>query len=585
MWKEWNCIVGACLACCSLGQAQTLSFTNVTDAVGATFTHTRSPRYGFMGAGGLAADFNNDGFTDLFVLGGPNRPDALFINNGLDANGDFSFTDQAEAWGLVGAHHSFGCSAADFNNDGLLDLFVTSYGPGDQAPSPGFHKLYRNNGPDADGNWSFTDIAAESGCSVLVPGLADGTGSAWGDFDLDGDLDLMVACYHRTAYGNRLYRNDGPDGFGGVILTDVTDAAGLHFMMSGFVPGFVDMNHDRYPDLLMVADSGTSRYFINNGDGTFTDRTSWAEDLSGANGMGSAVGDLNGDGLLDWYVSGSYYDFLRGPGNVLMIQNADGTFSNIAPGTPIQDGGWGWGVLMVDLNHDRLVDLVETNGFGGSYGNEQSYLYINQGDLQFVERALEVGFVHMGEGRGLINADFDNDGDEDLVVFATGEPLAIFENHLLEPGQPVPAGAHWLRIEFDTRARDALAPFGMHTLVRLVTGQRQEIVVVDGGFNHCSQGEIGCHAGLGDVEVVDYVRIEWPDGTFMTLADVPADQILRVVAPFNPADYDGSGTLDFLDVHAFIKGYTSGSMSSDHNGDWRLDVFDLLAFLNDFARR
>lgn len=577
-------VIGAGVLLTAPASGQTLSFTNVTDEVGATFTPTRSPRYGFMGAGGLSADFNNDGFADLLVLGGPGQADALFINNGLDADGNFSFTDEAAAWGLGVPHHSFGCSAADFNNDGLLDLFITSYGPGTGAPAPGFHKLYRNNGPDGNGQWTFTDVAAISGCNLLVPGLVDGTGSAWGDYDLDGDLDLMVGCYLRTAYGNRLYRNDGPDGLGGVTLTDVTDGIGIRYQMQGFVPGFADMNGDRYPELLMVADAGTSHYFVNDGDGTFTDRTSTAQGVSAANGMGSAVGDLNGDGLLDWYVSGSYYDFLSGPGNVVMIQNPDHTFTNIAPGSPMHDGGWGWGVLIVDLNHDGLPDMVETNGFGGAYGNEQSYLYINQGELQFVEQAMALGFVHTGEGRGLINADFDNDGDEDLVIFATGEPLSVYENHLLEPGQPVPGGANWIRIDFDTRARATLAPSGMHTRVTLVTGDRQQVVVVDGGFNQCSQGEIGCHAGLGDSTTIDYARIEWTDGTVSTLANVAANQILHVVAPFSPADYDGSGVLDIFDVQAFVNGYMAHSLASDHNGDWRLDVYDLLTFLNDFAR-
>lgn len=575
--------VGAGWCACG-ASGQVLSFTNVTDSTGATFTHTRSPRYGFMAAGGVAADFNNDGFTDLFVLGGPQRRDAMFINNGIDAEGNFSFTDEVDEWGLPAAHHGFGASAADFDNDGYIDLFVTSYGPGTQQASAGYHKLYRNNGPDAQGHWSFTDIAAASGCNVLVPGLADGTGSAWGDFDLDGDLDLLIACYHRAAYGNRLYRNDGPDGFGGLELTDVTDAVGLRALMSGLVPGFADMNGDHYPEMLMAADAGSSKYFVNNGNGTFTNRTADAQGVSTANGMGSAVGDLNSDGLLDWYVSSSYFQNTDGPGNVLMIQNPDGTFNNVAPGTPVYDGGWGWGVLMVDLNHDRLLDLVETNGFAGEWGNEQSYLYLNHGDLQFQEVALAVGFSHFGEGRGLINADFDNDGDQDMVIFSTGEPLAIYRNNLLTPGQSVPPGANWLRMEFDTRTRATLSPHGMHTRVWLITGDHRELVIVDGGFSHASQGELGCHAGLGDIDAVDYIRIEWTDKTFTTLGNVPANQILHIVAPFNPADYDGSGTLDFADVQQFLAGYSARSMTSDHNGDWRLDIYDLLLFLRDFSR-
>lgn len=575
-------LVGA--GVCPVSWAQTLSFTNETDELGLAFTHTRGPRYGFMGAGGAAADFNNDGYVDLFALGGGLRPDGLFINNGPDAEGNFSFTDEAVGWGLGFPHYSFGVSAADYNRDGFMDLYITSFGDPVNGMGPGRHKLLMNLGPGGGGQWSFVDEAELCGVHSLNTGSTDGTGSGWGDYDLDGDLDLVVCAYVMSETGNRLFRNDGAGTGGSWSFTDVTAEAGfLETGIEGFVPGFADMNGDLYPELLLVGDIGTSQYLINNGDGTFTDRVDDCEGLGQANGMGSAVGDINDDGLLDWYVSGSYYDFLNGPGNVLMVQEPDGSFFNAAPGTPVHDGGWGWGVLMVDLDHDGLLDLVETNGFGGPHTNEQSYLYINHGGLNFTEEALARGFVHYGQGRGLIDFDFDNDGDRDLVIFSTGEPMAVFENHLLEPDGVVQAGAHWLDLRFDTSARDTLAPMGMGAHVKVFSGETERIFYADGGFNHCSQSELGVHFGLGDAAAADRVRVRWPDGSFTTRTNVAADQRLMIVAPYHPADLNGSGEVDFYDVQWFLGRFSGQNLEADHNGDGLLDIYDVIRFLADFS--
>ena len=569
---------------CPVSVGQTASFTNETDALGLAFTHTRGPRYGFMGAGGAAADFNNDGYVDLFVLGGGSRPDALFLNNGPDANGNFSFTDQAAAWDVDFSHYSFGVSAADFNGDGLLDLYITSYGDPFTGVTPGKHKLLTNLGPGSGGQWTFVDEAELCGVNSLNLNSTDGTGSAWGDYDLDGDLDLMVCAYIRNEMGNRLFRNDGMGLNGGWVFTDVTAQAGfLQTEIQGFVPGFVDMNGDRYPELLLVADAGTSKYLVNNGDGTFTNRVTDCQGLGQANGMGSAVGDVDGDGLLDWYVSGSYYDMLHGPGNVLMVQQPGGNFLNASPGTPVHDGGWGWGVLMVDLDHDTRLDLVETNGFSTGYGNEQSYLYMNHGNLLFTEEAIARGFVHYGQGRGLVEFDFDNDGDRDLVIFSTGEPMAVFENHLLEPGQPVPAGANWLDLRFDTSRRASIAPMGLGSSIRVTAGGQQRVFAADGGFNHCSQSELGVHLGLADAAEADAIRVQWTDGSFTTLTHVAANQRLTIVAPYHPGDVDGSGDVDFFDLLWFLGRFSAGDLGADQTGDGVLDVFDLIRFLGDFS--
>ena len=144
-----------------------------------------------MHGGGVVGDFNNDGYHDIFMLTGGGAPDQFYINNT-----DGTFTEQATQWGVDRAQHSFGASAADFNNDGYLDIFITSYGDGSFVPAAGEMTLYKNNGPDTDGNWSFDDVAIEANVNRLFGTTHDGLGSGWCDFDLDGDLDLMVCGYN-----------------------------------------------------------------------------------------------------------------------------------------------------------------------------------------------------------------------------------------------------------------------------------------------------------------------------------------------------------------------------------------------------
>lgn len=572
------------------GGQTAMRFTERTAEAGLTHAHAlpNNPRLGVMTAGGAVADFDRDGWLDLFVLGGGGAPDRLFMNNGLNDAMMVTFTDVAEQAGVAGPRHSFGVSAADYNNDGWIDLYVTSYGPTPGQVRSGQCILFENNGPDEHGNISFTNVTEL--CGLDLPGVdtRTATGSAWGDVDLDGDLDFFITSYRDSHLNDRLMRNDGPDALGLWQFTDITDQMGVDMStIRGFIPGFTDMNGDRYPEILLVADSSTSRYLVNlgpDGDGgvRFADRSDDVFDLYTANGMGSAVGDVNGDGLLDWYVSSIYYPTLSGPGNLLLIQQPDGTFHNIAFSAGVADGAWGWGTLIVDLDHDSWPDLVETNGYG-QFPNVQSFLHPNDGTgLRYDEVAIEAGFVHYGQGRGLIDADFDNDGDQDLVIFSNGQPLAFFRNELLQPGQPVPAGRHWLKIELDTSRRDTLAPDGFGTLLTISSASREQVATIDGGYNHCSTGEHGAHFGLGYDTTVDWIRVRWNDGSFTTLADVPADQKLIITAPYHPADVDASGDVGIDDVLWFVRELSDGRPTADHDGNGQVDFFDVSAFLRDF---
>ena len=546
---------------------QTPSFTEVSDSIGISVTQefADGTPYDFMVAGGACGDFNNDGWSDLFVLGCGTSPDHLYINNG-----DGTFVDRAAQWGVARLERGLGVSAGDYNGDGWLDLYITSMGPAEADALPDALILYRNNG---DG--TFTDVAVQAGVnSVGTPG-PEGIGSAWGDYDLDGDLDLAVSSYVRRFQGTRLFRNNGDGTF-----TDATVESRVQEHMlntSGFLPGFMDMNRDGWPDLLMICDNGTSRYLTNNGDGTFSNDTGLVDALGTANAMGSSVGDVNGDGLLDWYVSSSYWDALHGPGNLLLVQNPDHSFSNAAQSAGVDDGGWAWGTIVVDVNNDGLNDLACTNGWGSEWGAEPSYLYMNNGDMTFTEMGADVGFIHTDQGRGLINFDYDNDGDQDLVIFATGQPVRVFRNDLAGPD------THWLRVNLDTSRRGTLAPMGYQSYIELSIDGVAHTGCIDGGFSHCSQGEIGAHFGLGSSTSVDALRVRWNDGTYTTLTGVAADQILTVVAPFHPADFNGDDAVDLRDLGDFAAAFNAADLSADLDGSGALSVGDFFTFVRLFS--
>ncbi len=563
------CALPACGVVCALvfsasASGQTLTFTEVSAETGIVVNH-QVPADMPMGAvvsGGAVGDFNNDGWQDLFVMSGGVEPDRLFINNG-----DGTFTDQAAAWGVALAHYGTAAVCADFNGDGWMDISVSSMGPSSGSPSPGMNMLYRNNG---DG--TFTDIAQAAGVAMRVA-TVDSFATAFGDYDGDGDLDMFSTAYTLHHQGNRLWRNNlretGDETFTDVSAETGVDAA-ISDDVSGFVPGFVDIDMDGDLDIILIADHGSSRMLKNDGNGMFSDFTPFVDRLDEPNGMGLAIGDVNNDGRLDFYASSIFHSFLATSGNMLYIQEPDGTFTEHAQAAGVNECGWGWGVLIVDLDHDGLEDLVATKN---AQGSSPSYIFQNDGAVLFEDISLQCGFLHYAGGRGLVNFDYDNDGDEDIVVFTNGGPVGVWRNDLVGPG------ANWLRVKLDTSARPGLAPDGFQSVVRIRAGETRHLQVIDGATNHCSSGEHGAHFGLGDIEMLDAVRVEWTDGTSTTLSNVPANQILTVHAPFHPADFNGDDTLDANDLAAFVAAFLASDPSADLDGDGLYALSDLLTWV------
>jgi hypothetical protein len=473
-------------------------------------------RGSLMMGGMAAADFNKDGWTDLFVIGGGLRADALFVNQK-----DGTFVDQAQAAGLASMHIGAGAAVADYNGDGWLDIFVTSQGPPD-APEVGHHKLYRNNG---DG--TFTDVAYAAGVNQTSPEIPDGYGATFGDMDLDGDLDLFVTAwgvirdpFPRSTMGNRLFRNNGNGTF-----TDVTDQTDIgDDIINGFSPCFVDMNGDRYPEILLAADFATSRYLVNNRDGTFATRNVFGNSPP-QDAMGSAVADFNRDGWPDWYVSEIYDDSGegRGEGNKLYLNQGNHTFLEQGVQAGVADGGWGWGTVAVDLNHDGWLDIVETNGWPlPAYENELSKVWINQGDGTYTEQAESLGLIHRLHGLGVVQFDAENDGDRDIAITAPNDDFNYYRNELQG------TGINWLRIDLNRGDALGVPPNGIGSHIDVQVGKQTYTHWVTACPSYISQSELTAHFGLGAANKVDEIRVTWPDGATTTTQNVAVNQTLTL---------------------------------------------------------
>lgn len=548
-----------------------------TAASGISFEHepllTCLGPMSWMTGGAAAGDFNSDGYADLFIVGGGQRADALYINQG-----DGHFIDDAAAWGIVDLHAGNGVAVADFNNDGHLDMYVTSFGVPGACPQPGRNRLYRNTGQA-----SFDEIAAQAGVHLVTTAVAAPFGAAWGDVDLDGDLDLFVCSWRdgpslpNGGTGNRLFRNDGDETF-----TDITDDAigdGLAGVW-GFQPAIVDMNDDLYPELLVAADFETSRYLVNNGDGTFTDSTAESGTGLDDNGMGQAVGDFNGDGWHDWYVTSIHKDNPMpgdNPGNMLYINQGDHLYVEQSESAGVNDGGWGWAAIAVDLENDGWLDIVEVNGRegGGQWAGERGYLFHNAGDGSFHEIGLAAGFDHVGDGRGLAWLDADQDGRLDfLVTVHSGESL--FYRNLS------PAAGNWLAIELATANNPLLPPHGFGANVIATVGDQQLVCSMNGSPSYLATSELIVHLGVGAAKTIDELRIRWSRGYETMLTNVPVNQRLTVTAP-DLADLNAGGSVEREDLEMLLDRWgpvtEPAQIIADLNNDGEVDVLDLLILL------
>ena len=533
-----------------------VQFTNATDAFGILFLRGYAPT-GVDSefaqdadvrefAGGVAAgDYNDDGWVDLFIVRGDIGPNLLYRNKG-----DGTFEDVAADAGLAYTksatenYRNSGPGFADMDGDGDLDLFIGGL-EGDPA------KIYRNKG---DG--TFEDVTAGSGLDAMNARYT--LSSAFGDYDLDGDLDMFLAHWGTPrevgaqVNTENLWQNVTE---GGVIrFADVSLASGISPSIIDddpqesfgepnrydytFSPTFARITNDRYPDLVISSDFRTSRYYTNDGDGTFTDATV-RDVIIDRNGMGSALGDYDGDGDLDWFVSSIWTDpeirterFFT-VGNRL-YRNDGGEFTDVTVEAGVRDGGWGWGSCFADFDNDGDLDLYHTNGWphleqfaAYHFDTDTSRLFLSDGEGVFTELSREAGILDNERGHGIVCGDFDNDGDVDIFQMHRNETNAgtLWRNDS--------SGNNYLRVKLNGRPPNTAAAGARITLTVNGENQLREIMI---GSNFTSQNPLVQVFGLGS-NTQGNVTVEWPpddqdpDGQTTMMPNVEANKLLTIPHP------------------------------------------------------
>ena len=487
-----------------------------------------------VGAAVAAADYDNDGFIDVFVSSsGHNAACHLFHNNG-----DGTFTDVAAQAGVADLNKEGGVMDAvwgDFNNDGWPDLYVVKW----SAPN----RLFRNN---HDG--TFTDVTVPSGTGD--PG--NGNAAIWFDYNRDGLLDLYVGNYFppvdlwhlhttlimhndfehaRNGGRNVLYRNNGDGTF-----TNVAPALGVDDPGWTLDVGACDLFNTGHMDLYLANDFGQDMIYKNNGNGTFTNVTAHALPIDTRKGMNVDFADLDGDGYPDIYISNITKPGYLVEGNFLWHNNRDGTFTDHAPDLGVDNGGWGWGAKFVDLDNDGEMEIVALNGFvsagPGDYwfqlgtmattpdiviedagnwppigkdsisGYERSRLFVKQGG-RYVDIAEEAGMSDLYDGRGLCIADYDNDGLPELFVANQGAPFLLYKNYPQQRN-------HWLGLRLIGTGRSNRDAIGAR--VTVTAGHHRWVKWVDPGSGYASQSDRRLIFGLGTLKSIDTIEIRWPDG-------------------------------------------------------------------------
>ena len=471
-----------------------------------------------MKSGVTALDYNGDGWTDLFFTR-VGQTDILYRN----VNG--TFYNLSSSAGFTQEFNSTGCVSGDVDNDGDPDLYITS------LCDKRFYLYINNNGV-------FTEVAQQRGAALDSPVPLVGTSATMGDYDGDGYLDIHTCewrLHDSQGYMNhsRLLRNRGAAQPG--FFDDVTEEAGVMldeiFAGQPGDPGngvwslasrFCDIDQDGHLDLLLASDFCTSRLFWNNGDGTFTDGTEAGNLGTDCNGMGNAVGDFDGDGLLDWFIT-TIND------NRLYRNNGDRTFTDMTDQDAthsVRRGGWGWAAAFLDYDNDMDVDLAMTNGYPAIPFPEQNVMWENHFG-RYTNVSTEVGFTETTYGMGLLTFDYDKDGDLD-VLMTNNVTVPILYRNDGDYGDN-----RWLRVKGigTVSNRDGYNAYVIVTPNRARPKSRC-VTEISAGNNFLSQNEGIAHIGLGSHSgPIGKVEIRWPSGIVQELRDVQSNQLITVMEP------------------------------------------------------
>ena len=536
----------------------------------------------FNNGGGVAAgDINNDGLIDLYFTSNQ-QPNKLYLNMG-----NFKFKDITEEAGVAGTGDwKTGVTMADVNGDGLLDIYVCQVG--NYKNFHGKNQLFINQG-----NLTFKEEAHEYGLDFQ--GFS--TQAAFFDYDMDGDLDMYLQNHsvhssrsygkaslrfdHDSLSGGRLFRNDVVDGRH--VFHDVTQEAGIYNSQIGYGLGvnICDINNDGFPDIYVSNDFHENDYlYINNRNGTFSEKLTDFIAHTSRSSMGNDVGDINNDGLLDIIVldmlpdnekirkqsggeddyelsemklkDGYNHQFVR---NTLQLNLGGGMFSEIGQLAGVAATDWSWSPLLCDVDNDGWKDLFITNGIyrrandldyvkfltGGNemypsrdlskYTDKELYekmplypnyncIFKNNGDLTFSNMDKSWGFNTRSFSNGSTYADLNNDGDLDLITNNINAPANIYRNNAR-----LLTGNHFLSVVLKGKGMNTR---GIGARVTLYNDGHEQVAEQFPTRGFLSATSDVLHFGLGKAKVIDSVLVRWPDLSEQIIENVHADTILTL---------------------------------------------------------
>ena len=525
------------------------SFVDVAEKVGITLmnVHGGATKDYILEANGNGAaffDYDKDGDVDALIVNGSTLENYKKGGDPMVAlyrNDNGRFVDVTEAARLKKSGWGMGACVADYDNDGYSDVYITAFGP---------NVMFRNNG---DG--TFSDVTGKA----RVGDSRWGTNCAFGDYDRDGDVDLYVANYVNfdektvkprgsndncrymgvdvfcgpiglSGQPDVLYRNNGDGTF-----MDVTEKAGIRDPnYYGFGVLFSDFDNDGWPDIYVANDSQPNLLFHNKRDGTFSEvgllsGSALNEAGRAQSGMGVAAGDYDGNGYLDIFVTNFARDtntLYKNLGNMFFID------TTVAAGLgEISLSHLGWGANFADFDNDGLPDIFVANGHvypqvdalkvGQTY-LQRKEVYRNLGNGKFEEVAHSSPDLLMGKSsRGSAVADYDNDGDLDVLVVNLNDRPSLYRNDANNKN-------HWIafRLEGTRSNRDAIG-----ARIEIETNGKKKVSEVRSGGSYLSHDDLRVHFGLGDATAVDHVRIRWPNGNTQELGGFDADQLVTLREP------------------------------------------------------
>lgn len=494
--------------------------------------------------GGVALfDYNNDGLLDIFFTNGAAIPSLEkanpdYYNRLFRNNGDGTFTDVTESAGLKGIGYSMGVAAADYDNDGFVDLYVAGVNA---------NQLFHNNG---DG--TFTDVTEKAGVSGRIPGYGKpwAVTAGWIDYDNDGRLDLFVVNYlnydiktaalcHIQEYPaycspdgfqgtpNILYHNNGDGTF-----TDVSAKSHIsQYIGKGMGVAFADYDNDGFADIFVSNDTFPNFLLHNNGDGTFTDVALEAGVAFTGNGktvagMGADFRDLDNDGKPDIFhtaMFGNTFPLYRNLGNG-QFEDATGEAGLM----PLTARFTAWGTGAFDFNNDGRKDLFAAGSDILDNADTTAHrpfalpnlLFRNKGNFRFddVSSSAGAGFLRPAAHRGAAFGDLNNDGKIDIVVSVLNGSPELLMNHSGNRN-------HWIILNLVgvKSNRD-----GLGTRVKISTSEGNQYNEATTAVGYNSSSDKRVHFGLGAAASIDKIELTWPSGIKQILTNIKADQVLTV---------------------------------------------------------